>query len=326
MIPLAQLPAVMMTAALSLAPPAGDWIPATVDADCSGTDVHFSDLRHGFATCALDRAMVTDDGGLTWRVFPTQLQQSLVFAFAATADVLYAARKGLYVSVDRGAHWDEIGDLSASFGNVLDVHFKADRNLVAIQGGELKFSDNGGSAWQSAYSAQFPEAFDELDFPPGELPVDGVGYATGGTTSEMGSVGSVLRTDDGGHHWTALAFTHGQITAADFFNASSGVVATLGGDVYTTTDGGMNWTPAGAMPDGAILMDLVHRDARHWIGVSLQGCLYETFDGGAVWKAPYCDPGQRSLIALTLSGGAAIAVGNDGLVLFENRILTDGFD
>jgi photosystem II stability/assembly factor-like uncharacterized protein len=326
MFPLAQLPTVMMTAALSLAPPAGDWIPASMDGDCSGTDVHFSDLRRGFATCALDRAMVTDDGGLTWSVFPTQLQQSLVFAFAASADVLFAARKGLYVSIDRGAHWDEIGGLSANFGSVFDVHFKADRNLVAIQGGELRFSDNGGAAWQSAYSAQFPEAFDELDFPPRQLPADGIGYATGGTTNEAGSVGSVLRTDDGGHHWTALAFTHGQITAADFFDASSGVVATLSGHVYTTADGGMNWTPAGAMPDDAILMDLVHRHPMHWIGVSLQGCLYETFDGGTSWNASYCDPGQRGLIALTLSGGAAVAVGNDGLALFENRIFASGFD
>ncbi|MFZ1390034.1 MAG: hypothetical protein WAS23_00450, partial [Dokdonella sp.] len=189
-----QFPIAILSVTLSLAPPTGDWIPASINGDCNATDVHFSDSVHGFATCSSDKGMVTDDGGLNWTVFPTHLQQSLVFAFDAGGDVLYAARNGLYRSVDRGQSWNEIGGLSSNDGSVLDVHFKADGNLVAIQGPELRFSDNGGANWESAFSLEYPMAVHELHFPEGQELTDSVGYATGGVTFDGFSEGSVLRT------------------------------------------------------------------------------------------------------------------------------------
>jgi photosystem II stability/assembly factor-like uncharacterized protein len=317
----------MTLAALSLIPlafaagvPPVDWI--AVDAGtCSGTDVDFSDARHGFATCAFSDAMTTDDGGLSWTVFPTGLQQSLLFAHAQSPTSLYAARLGLYRSIDGGSNWEEIGGLSANGGSVFDVHFGDDGHLVAIQGGVLRYSDDQGASWEVGYPGKFGVFFDELHFPS---PL--VGYAIGGNTSEQGSIGSVLRSVDGGVGWTLLAFPHGEITAGDFDADDHGVVATLQGAVYETGDGGASWQPLAALPDAAILLDLAMRDAAHWIGVSIQGCLYETHDAGQSWQAGYCDPAERALAALTLDGGAPVAVGNDGLALYENRIFRDGFE
>lgn len=297
------------------------WIPASVDAGCDVTDIDFSDRLHGFATCAFSDAMTTDDGGLSWHVFGTGLQQSLLFAHASSTDELYAARLGFYHSTDRGQHWEELGGLSDNFGSVFDVYFGDAGHLVAIQGGTLLTSDDGGAHWQSRWPETQDFYFDELHFPSAS-----VGYASGGISSEAGSLGSILRTDDAGVSWAPLAFTHGEIVAADFLDDARGVVATQPGELWSTADGGGSWQLIGATPDASLLLDLVHRDDMHWYAVSLQGCLYETRDAGVTWETGYCDPNANALAAITLRGGPAIAGGNGGVVLFENRILTDGFE
>ena len=314
----------LLTFALGAASPAAhntDWLPASLDAGCDLTDVDFSDRQHGFATCAFSAAMTTDDGGLTWHVFDTGLQQSLVFARAAGTDELYAARLGFYHSSDRGAHWEELGGLSGQQNTIFDVHFGDAGHVVAIHGGRLLYSDDGGAHWNVGWETVFGVDFDELHFTSASI-----GYASGGTTNGQGSLGSVLRTDDAGVHWTLLAFTHGEIVAADFFDDDRGIVATLAGELYSTADGGTSWQLVGAVPDAAVLMDIAHRDDAHWYAVSLQGCLYETHDAGASWETGYCDPSSNALVAITLRGGPAVAGGNDGVVLWENRILKDGFD
>jgi photosystem II stability/assembly factor-like uncharacterized protein len=299
-----------------------NWIPGSETSSCDLTDVDFSDRLHGFATCAGGDAMTSEDGGLSWSVFHTNLQQSLLFAHASSADELYAARLGFYRSADGGATWDELGDLSANAGSsVFDVRFGANGHLVAIQGGMLLTSDDGGAHWDLRFPETQDVYFDELHFPS-----ESVGYASGGATSEAGSIGSVYRTADGGATWTRRPFTHGEVSAADFFDEDHGVVATNPGELWSTADGGASWAPIGPAPDGSILLDLVHRDASHWYAVSYQGCLYETRDAGVHWETGYCDPGANALAAITLGAGPAVAGGNGGVVLFENRILQAGFE
>ena len=316
------VPALAMAVA-SAAPAAHntDWLPASLDGSCDLTDVDFSDRLHGFATCAFSNAMTTDDGGVTWTVFDTGLQQSLLFAHAESTDELYAARLGFYHSTDRGRHWEELGGLTGNFGSVFDVWFGSAGHFVAIQGGTLLRSDDGGQHWDPRWPETQGIYFDELHFPS-----ESIGYASGGITTGQGSAGSVLRTEDGGTEWTLLSFTHGEITAADFFDEDHGVVATQPGELYATTDRGDSWQLIGPAPDGGILLDIAHRDAAHWYAVSYQGCLYETHDAGVDWETGYCDPNANALAAITVRGGPAVAGGNEGVVLYENRIFKDSFD
>ena len=298
-----------------------NWIPASESSTCDLTDIDFSDRMHGFATCAFGDAMTTDDGGLSWTVFGTSLQQSLLFAHAGSTDELYAARLGFYHSINRGQTWEELGGLSSNFGSVFDVHFGDAGHLVAIQGGTLLTSDDGGAHWDPRYPETAGVFFDELHFPSASI-----GFASGGITTGQGSSGSILRTVDAGQHWDLLSFTYGEITAADFIDDLHGVVATQPGELYATADGGDSWQLIGPAPDGGILLDIVHRDATHWYAVSFQGCLYETRDAGANWETGYCDAASNALAAITLRGGPAVAGGNSGVLLFENRILEAGFD
>lgn len=312
----------VFAAALSLGVDRNDWVQASGSSGCDATDVDFSDALHGFATCTLSAAMTSDDGGLSWRVFNTGLQQSLLYAHAESPDELYAARLGFYRSDDGGDSWSERGGLSVGGGgSVFDVAFLAEGRRVAIQGGALLLSTDEGESWDVRYPGEFGVYFDELHFPTSMI-----GFASGGNTTEGGSSGSLARTDDGGATWTLVPFTYGEITAADFIDALHGVVATQSARFYTTADGGTSWQRLGDVPDGGILLDLAHRDAQHWYGVSIEGCLYETRNAGTTWTTGFCDPDGNALVALSARGNAVVAVGSAGLVLYENRLLRDGFD
>lgn len=311
----------MLAASASAGAASPDWVTTTLDAPCDVTDIDFSDASHGFATCAFGDAMTTDDGGLNWHVFGTGLQQSLVWAHAESADVLYAARLGFYRSIDGGQTWSELGGLSQITNTIFDAHVIDSQHIALVKAGSVHYSENGGQDWTEVYETETFGAFHQLDFPTAQT-----GFATGGYTSEQGSIGIVARTIDGGRTWTPLAFTHDDIRAADFFDATHGVVATYQG-IYTTADGGDTWQSNGPLPgSNDVLMDIAHRDATHWFAASYNGALYETRDAGATWAPAYQDPQERALASLSVAGGAVIAGGNDGYVLYENRIFNDGFD
>lgn len=304
--------------AVSATPP--DWLAATLDAPCDVTDIDFSDARHGFATCAFSDVMTSEDGGLNWHVTHTGLQQSLLWAHAESSDVLYAARLGFYRSDDRGQTWTELGGLSGFDDSVFDAHLFDAQRISLLKGSDLYHSQNGGHDWTLVYPAPFDVFFSKLNFPTAAT-----GFATGGITTSWRNSGHVARTDDGGQSWTLLPFAHGHIYAADFFDATHGIVAVQDAQLYATADGGATWELLGATPNDDLLLDIAHRDAMHWYAVSINGALYETRDGGQSWETAYQDPNGNALVSLSIRN-AAIAGGNGGVVLYENRIFRNGLD
>ncbi len=300
---------------------ADDWLVAGGSGNCAVSDVDFSDPRHGFAAGSFNCGLVSDDGGLNWsaiEVIPEQ-GQSLLWAHAASASELWAARRGLFHSTDRGATWVELGGLSGGGGNIQSVAFIDRDRLLLDKGDQIQRSDDGGVSWSIVYPGEFGVAFNQLHVPTAQ-----VAYATGGRGAA--NTGSVLRSDDGGLSWTVLDFPHGNITAAVFLDAGHAIAATQNLEIYSTSDGAQTWQFTGKLP-GGLLGDLGLRGAHHLYGASIDGCLYESFDAGHSWPgASWCDPAQRSLNSVSTRGGAVVAAGNDGLVIRENRILVDGFD
>src|SRR5690606_9068555 len=104
--------------ALTLAggqPAASDaWLPATGTDSCSVTDVDLADATHAFAAGAFNCGLVSSDGGRSWTAIEVVPQegQSLLWAHAASADTLYAARRQTYRSDDGGANWVQLGERS----------------------------------------------------------------------------------------------------------------------------------------------------------------------------------------------------------------------
>lgn len=303
-------------------PSSDNWLVASGGDSCSPSDVDFSNGPSGFAAGSFNCGLVTDDGGLTWspiRVIPQQ-GQSLTWAAARTRDELFAARLGLYRSTDRGATWSELGNLSQGLGSILDLHFHDAGGMVAIKGGQIITSEDGGATWTIAYPGEFNINFDELHFLDAAT-----GYATGGVVRSGGNFGTVLRTDDGGQSWDLLTFDYGKITAADFLDKDHGLVATQSEGFFATSDGGVSWEYRMTLPGFGTVTDIGHRGALHWYAVTNLGCLFESFDGGHDWQESYCDRSERALSSLSVKGPAVVAAGQDGLMLYENRIFADGF-
>lgn len=308
------------------APPADDWLLAGGTETCSVTSLDFPDGPRGFAAGAFNCGLLTEDGGYAWtpiRVVPDQ-GQSLLWAHAASQDELYAARRGLYRSTDRGQTWAQVGAWSSdSQGSVFDIHFFDATHYVAIKGGQIWNSTDAGENWTLTYPGEFNINFHELNFPGAD-----VGYATGGVIREGDGLGTVLRSEDGGASWALLPFPYGKINAARFVDADHGMVATQGQagfGLYVTADGAQTWQALPSTPPG-LVNQLRYRDAQHWYATTFEGCVYESRDGGQTWQEGFCDPQGRALASLSVRGGAAVAGGNDGLVVYENRIFRDGLE
>jgi photosystem II stability/assembly factor-like uncharacterized protein len=300
---------------------ADDWLVAGGTGTCAVSDVDFSDPQHGFAAGSFNCGLISDDGGLNWNaieVIPEQ-GQSLLWAGAGSTTELWAARRGLFHSADRGATWAELGGLSEGVGNIESVAFIDADQLLMDKGDQIQRSDDDGVSWNIVYPGEFGVAFNELHVPTAQI-----AYATGGRGAA--NTGSVLRSDDGGLSWTVLDFPHGNITAAVFIDADRAIAATQNLEIYTTSDGAQTWQLTGNLP-GELLNDLGLRGERHLYGAAIDGCLYESFDAGRSWPAAtWCDPVERSLNSVSTRGGAVVAAGNEGLVIWENRIFVDGLD
>lgn len=315
--------------AITPAATGGHWMVATGTGACSVSMVDFADGPNGFAAGSFNCGLVSSDGGYSWsavEVIPAQ-SQSLAWAHATTADELYAARNGLYRSMDRGASWTQVGpwDVNSS-GTLFDIAFLGSGRMVAIKGGQTWTSSDAGDNWTLRYAGEMDRNFHELHFPTASL-----GFATGGVVrgSSGNGIGTVLRSDDGGDSWSLIEFAHGAITAADFVDSDHAMAAVQNHwttTMYVTTDGAQTWQALPVAPAGYIT-NLKHRDADHWYATNADGCIFSSSDGGQSWRQGYCDENFRALASISLRGGAAaVAAGNDGLVLYEDGIFDDGFD
>src|SRR5688572_19164156 len=133
------------------------------------------------------------------------------------------------------------------------------------------------------------------------------GWIVGGGYDIPG--GLIGRTLDGGKNWE---FSSGilsdspratglKVEAVHFFDVRRGVVATDGGKVYVTADGGENWGEVRQWTGSTdYLFDLYFLDDRIGWAVGLDGVL-QTLDGGKHW-APLAKETDEGRIA-----GRAIA-------------------
>lgn len=144
----------------------------------------------------------------------------------------------------------------------------------------------------------------------------------------------IYRTNDGAKTWQALTKTpldpsqvepHRQFhpTFADympalwFTDSSHGVMAQVDGDIYITSDGGVNWEKI--FTADRMIRDLVFVDRNTgWI-VGRDGLLLKTDDGGRTWNVipTYTDV---TLNSISFAGNRiGCAVGDTGTILCTNN-------
>jgi photosystem II stability/assembly factor-like uncharacterized protein len=101
----------------------------------------------------------------------------------------------------------------------------------------------------------------------------------------VGSHGLILRTVDGGGHWTAIASPVGDtLSSVSFSDSLHGVIAGGAGVILTTGDGGLHWTRRNSRTTQRLLK-VQALDAYHVYAVGAFGSFVSSQDGGVTWHA-----------------------------------------
>lgn len=179
----------------------------------------------------------------------------------------------VYRSIDAGASWTRhlIGN-EEDFG---EIAFGSELVGFAISEDHVARTTDGGLTWESRFvpgrvldGIQYPSASDYGDV-----------FALNATHAWISFDTNFLRTTDGGATWTELpVFTLGP--ELFFLNENLGYAAGFF-DFWKTTDGGLTWTEL-PFPD-YVLHDLYFLDENRGFGVSVNGALLRTTDGGQSW-------------------------------------------
>lgn len=151
-------------------------------------------------------------------------------------------------SVRHGAFADLIAFSSPSVGWVLT----ADQSSAGFQQKWLYRTSNGGESWTKIASSSAKT-----------LPIGGYASLMSFVNGRVGYLqfarGALLRTADGGKHWTLsrnLPFdtaAQSDPSALDFLNPDQGYLI-MGSQIWRTLDGGASWTPLSSplVPDGVL--------------------------------------------------------------------------
>jgi len=306
--------AMTLAALLSSGAARAAWTEIDAGASCTLTAVDFADPANGFAVGSYGCGRSTADGGRNWIDKPTGIDETLLAVRMVDERTIYAGRLGLYRSADGGDSWGQAGDLVDYFGSVFDIVIDNSGRLVVIKGEDILTSTDGGDSYRVALHRGSTGYVNELRFPTHD-----VGYAMGGISYDGASAGNVLKSVDGGRSWINVTPKNiAQVMAADFVDADRGMIITFDGRVLETRDGGLRWTPVRSdWPVKDSATRLRQRGAEHWYATTLQGRVLETRNAGASWTVVYADPKQRPLNDIAFSGDAALAVGNNGLIVRE---------
>ena len=122
--------------------------------------------------------------------------------------------------------------------------------------------------------------------------------------------GGVLRTTNGGQTWTIWARTHGGY----FINFNEGW-SLSGNTAQHTTDGGLTWQTQ-TLPTGAWIYDFKFFDAQNGIGVGSQENIVRTTNGGQTWTTQRAPTFTYPLWSVSFGDAThMVAVGGGSTVL-----------
>ena len=240
-------------------------------------DVAFTGSGNGWAVSAQGAILATTDGGASWATQVAGGPGPLSAVAAVDATHAWAAggtavAQGRVLATTDGSTWhdQDVGDCE----RLLDIAFSdEDHGWAAGFAGTIIATTDGGATWRSQV--------------PGDVSVDNATFT------------SVDFVDD----------SHGWI--AGFYGGSS-----MRDVVLRTSDGGAHWTRCSLGQSGTQLQSVTFVDDEHgWATAQYrsQPVVLTTTDGGTTWRA--LARGRQRLVATCPGGGRVWAVGDGGMIV-----------
>lgn len=251
-------------------------------------DLHnafFVDGSNGWILAHQSGAVLhTTDGGANWKVqarLGEGFLESIYFLDARTGWI--CGDKGrLYRTADAGASWEDRSlkkdGLSLYSVRFLDARRGFLAGLDTAVGKAVLFeTSDGGATWTRREDLPAVRGLtDSLTFPS-----PSAGFA--------GGFNAILVTRDGGRTWKVAHEAQGGVVRdVFFFDERTGWAVGHNGLVLRTRDGGQTWEALPAFSRNRLRSVFFLDAKRGWIvgdaSEADPGVLFETIDGGAVWK------------------------------------------
>jgi len=191
----------------------------------------FGDPNHGMVfgmTLNYGFAMVTSDGGRSWKRVAIPVASEIVSVVETPFGVVYAA--GSNGAIIRSADFGETWSVMSNGLLFLGMDFSSSTHGITVGDGGVAFvTDDGGESWSAAETST-------------TMPLTAVSIAAGGRNAvAVGSQGTVRTSSDGGRHWERVVFpdTTQDIEDVQFTSPSHAVAA--GDAAWSSDNRGINW-------------------------------------------------------------------------------------
>ena len=254
-------------------------------------------------------AYLSKDGGLLWEPSPHGI---FSFDFIDNQSGLGISDSGIYKTTDSGNTF-----LLVQSGSAEAVNYLNNSVVVAVVDGMFLRSTDGGTSWTTITSSQGRNNLVKVSAD--------VALAWGRTGNFPDFDDRVFRSTDGGQSWNDL----GEILIASTYYGSfaftvtseQNIVATDGsGNMYHSTDAGLNWTQTFTTPGSILPFYLgsavpVFADVQTGYFGYGPGFIIKTTDGGASWFQISSGTGNNLIDIDGFPNGDMIAVGESGTLL-----------
>ena len=251
------------------------------------TGLRFLNDTVGFATAFNNQnyggLIKTVDGGSSWYlVFFDGLATPDKFLFTSP-DSGFAYGPAVYYqdvifqTTDQGETWTEIGGYPWHLNSMLFT--EDDIGIMFGNQSRIYRSFDVGQTWQDEYASFFNSTFFAAEIVNDSVILAGGALAGGGIPS-----GRIIRSQDGGWHWSLVAGSSGYIVDIDFVDEEVGYALTDAVSFYKTMNGGKNWSEEFLGFGEYNSMCFLNRDTGFISGsIYMNEGILKTTDGGVTW-------------------------------------------
>ena len=317
----------------------GDTFTAAAPPAESAFAVELASATRGLAVGNFGSAVISDDGGDTWRVVGGRLTDDFTVLEGATDRIAYAGGRAgaLARTTDAGQTWANVSP-PTSLGIRAVAAPTASRLFVLADDGTVQRSDNGGASYRLLNTGTPVGARDLVATDANHVVVIGArgirrsidGGETFSAVSDRDLRGAgllmadtagsgivaagrlrLLFSPNGGLTWRPLRRpTKSRIHDISFVSTQTGYLVDVSFRLWKTTNAGRTWTEL--VSTGRPMTQVDFADARNGyvvvprVGLEARGFVLRTSDGGASWRPQLVSP--AFVRDVDMAGGTAYAL------------------